>query len=809
MQPFASTKKKKTNKTVEKPTVGNTETTQKEVGVIFKPLTMKRFFIFCTSLFLSFSLAKAQYVEIPLDQRVGQSDLIVEARVIDQFCYKKDGLIYTANQIEVCDVIYQKILPLAENQTDTYVITYGGEFEGEFCTWTHMLTLSEGMEGLFFLRYNNSITPDTIPDGSRFYEVYSQEQGFLAFSKDDNWNFAGNSLIERVTDIDDYINQINELTEQSSVTQSCLLDNKSGIVLRVDTAILDQENLSFETSLKGQWSKGYNLQKVKIQIQFAGSTNLSSYDFLVSPRTSSIQNNYQIAWSQPTSTTAELVILKNTATTVYEQLDSDFSEFVEISFHSSLLTVGIKSVQISETSFKDGSEVHDFQEHEIFYNKVVKDFFATPDITSFEPAEVCAGIKADLSSGVPTVEGYVIIKGTNFGDVSPANFPTEIPNNYRVEFIREQQLNTTSFKVTPMPDDYEYWTDTEIKVRVPTAGWLVNNNNIISGPEPSNAVTGRITVRNPDGNDHTGDDKLVVRFAQFDAIENLGSGDQAFPRKLIDRSGNGGYYFIFDSSFDNIYPSNPAAARQDIIDAFCEWNLITDAKLEVVTTCPTGAMCFNIRYANIPSTGGGTVALAAGESLPNFFNCSNEAVITVMLLTYNTQITDWKPSSEANPLVDDHIIKTSAYHEIGHLLQLGHVYNDGSLMHPFYDSGDAIDTDARAGGTHVSNVSAATACPAPLAQGVISGCMTPTIEPFKDNWVRLSPNPVKNWLQLEFESDISDYQVEIYDVLGHLKTSGAITSSIQQIDVSNLPVGTYLLVIKDGTLSKSIKFTKI
>ncbi len=180
-----------------------------------------------------------------------------------------------------------------------------------------------------------------------------------------------------------------------------------------------------------------------------------------------------------------------------------------------------------------------------------------------------------------------------------------------------------------------------------------------------------------------------------------------------------------------------------------------------------------------------------------------------MLLTYNTQITDWKPSSEADPLVDDHIIKSSAYHEIAHLLQLGHVYNDGSLMHPFYNPGDVIDSDAIAGGTHVSNVSAGTACPSPLLQGVITDCMTPTVELSKSNWVRLSPNPAKNWLKLEFEEDINDCQIEIYDVLGHLRKSSALTLNSQQIDVSDLPIGTYLLVIKDGTLSKSIKFTKI
>ena len=689
--------------------MGNPETTKKEVGVILNPSTMKKFFFLSISQLLLVISLQAQYLEFSLEQRVNQSDLIVEAKVIDQFTYKKDGLIYTANQLEVCAVIFERVAPTTENLTTFYAITYGGVFEDEFNTWTHMLTLHEGAEGLFFLKGNDSIVPDTLPSNSSFFEVYGQEQGFVSYAKDDEWVFSGTSLFESFNDIDDYIGQINEITEENNLTRSCILGSKSGLVLMLDTAIVEQGEITFKTAIKGQWGKTYNLEKVKIQIEFKNSVNLSQYGFSVGSLNGTLTTNYTTSWSQPNQLNAVLEVAKNSGLTACQQASDQFSGFLEIAFHPSLMAVGVKSVQIVDAKFKDGSTVSDFEDLDILYNKFVKEYFATPDITSFEPAEVCAGVKADQSSGNPVVSGHVIIKGNNFGDIDPINFATEIPNNYRVEFRREEDETSHAFKVTPLPEDYVYWTNTEIKVRVPTAGRLVNNNNLLSGdPKAVNGVTGRITVRTPDGFDDTGSNFLKVKFAHFNEID-LGNSNHSFLRKMLDQSGNGGYYLRFDPSFLDIYPPSPSSAKQDVIDAFCTWNNLTEAKLEVIDPCPTGALCFDVDYKFISSSGSTSTVLARGLSNPSQFACAGEVVITSMNLRFNNVVTNWKPSSQAGSF-DPYVIKTTAYHEGGHMLQLGHVYNTGSLMYPNYSNNFTIDADAIAGGTHVTNVSAATNC---------------------------------------------------------------------------------------------------
>ncbi len=767
------------------------------------------------TLMFSFT-TQAQYNQFTLQERVTQSDLILEGKVINQFTFKKEDLIYTASQLEVCATIYQKVQPLIETNTDIYVITHGGEFNGEFNTWSHMLNLHVGTEGLFFLRSNTNLTPDNPPNNSSFYEAYGQEQGFVSFSKDNNWDFQGKSLFESIISIDSYINDINQLTSQSSVTKSCIINNKSGLVVRLDTVFSNVNEVVIQTSIKGQLSRNYDLNEAKIEIEFGTPIDLTQYNFTISTNNPSIQNNYILSWLQTNTNLASVETTKNISTNVYQEVNSDFIDFLEIRFHPSLLTVtGLDDIHISQASYKEASQLFDFLDYDIVNNKFLNDFLATPNMTSFAPLEVCAGIKADNSIGNPALSGFVIISGENFGDVAPNDFPNVIPNDYRVEFTREESLGSSSFKVTPLPEDYEYWTDNEIKVRVPTAGWLVNNNNIISNLEKAVAVTGKITVRNPDGSDNNPNDQtekeLTVRFAHFNSLDATGAVSSK-SHKLINQSTNGGYYFIFDPSFDNIVSaSNLNSAKQDVKDAFCEWNMLTGAKLEIVESCPTGVVCSKITYKLIQAGGSGTVALAAGLTQPTPFSCPEEVVIANMELRFNTEITDWKPSSLPNPSTNDHIIKPTALHEIGHLLQLGHVYNDNATMHPFYSINIAVDNDATAGGTHVSNVSTGTACTNPLVQGQITSCMTPTYEVFNGQILQLFPNPAHNKLELLFETSIEkETIVEIYNLLGELVFSQSIQNLHTTINVAELISGSYFLLVKNNkTSSKLLKFMKI
>jgi hypothetical protein len=129
-------------------------------------------------------------------------------------------------------------------------------------------------------------------------------------------------------------------------------------------------------------------------------------------------------------------------------------------------------------------------------------------------------------------------------------------------------------------------------------------------------------------------------------------------------------------------------------------------------------------------------------------------------------------------------------------------------MHPFYSNNAVIDTDAEAGGTHVSNVSALINCSLVLIKGGISGCTTPTFEIQDGQKVTLLPNPTYDWILLNFEDNWLDYQFSVYDISGKLIKKGKILAEDHKINVQDLAQGNYVLSLVKGSYSKSIKFSK-
>lgn len=779
---------------------------------------MKKFICILKLLLLLSTITVAQYQEFTLEKRINGSNLILEGKVISQFTYENDGLIYTANQIEVCDIIYNAIQPSIEMTTDIYVITHGGRHEGKFNNWSHMLKLHVGIEGLFFLRSNTDLIPSDPPTNSSFYLPYGQEQALIHYSKDRKWDFQGRSLFESLTNIDSYIDGINQETGQSNVINSCVVGQKSGIGIRIDTVTTASNQVVVHTSIKGQWSKSYDLNKARIEFDFSSPIDLSQYNIIVSSFNTTISTNYNLTWNQPNSTSAYAEIEKNLSTSNYQEINNQFVDFVQISFDPALLAItDFESFQVTESSYKEGSQVLDFLEFDIVNNKFLKQFSTAPDLTSFVPVDVCAGIKDFQSIGNPLFSGEIIISGNNFDDLDEANLADQIPHNYRVEFRREELNGTNTHKITPLVEDYIQWDDDEIIVRVPTAGWYVTGNNFFEGLEERPAVTGRVTVRNPDGSDDTPSapnhpEELTIHFAQFNFLDIAGA-EESDEIKLIDQSGNGGYLFIFDDSFDGIGLSAGTLqqAKQDVIDAFCDWNMATGVQMEVVDVCPPNTACFPITYNIVPGGGPGMIALAAGIGQPSPFVCPNNVVVAGMELRFNSDIDDWVTSATPNPGQNDDIIRAAAYHEIGHLLQLGHVNNDGATMHPLYGNQIQIDNDAVAGGTHAGNLSFAAPCNNPLIQGAIAGCMNPVYEIFGGQRITISPNPSNSKLQLSFEESITDNtSVYIHDVLGRIIQKYEISYSDSEIDISNLESGNYFLRIEEnGQFSNLLKFIKL
>jgi uncharacterized membrane protein len=119
-------------------------------------------------LVLCVNVVTAQLYEVSLDQKLQESTLIIEGKVIKSKAFRgHDGHIYTAHDIQAFSVLKGSLQDLQDQKIT--VITYGGTLDEEAETWTHLLTLSKNDVGVFFLTATNRPIPNK---NKAFYEVY-------------------------------------------------------------------------------------------------------------------------------------------------------------------------------------------------------------------------------------------------------------------------------------------------------------------------------------------------------------------------------------------------------------------------------------------------------------------------------------------------------------------------------------------------------------------------------------------------------------------------------------------------------------
>lgn len=74
--------------------------------------------------------------------------------------------------------------------------------------------------------------------------------------------------------------------------------------------------------------------------------------------------------------------------------------------------------------------------------------------------------------------------------------------------------------------------------------------------------------------------------------------------------------------------------------------------------------------------------------------------------------------------------------------------------------------------------------------------------------MEIYPNPTTDFLFIKNLENQNDLTINIYDLLGQQINNNTITNNNNQIDVSNLPIGTYLIRVQDGEKQSSQLFVK-
>lgn len=290
-------------------------------------------------------------------------------------------------------------------------------------------------------------------------------------------------------------------------------------------------------------------------------------------------------------------------------------------------------------------------------NELVKNFpsaqkgtVLVPSITSFTPTTVTAG-----------TESLLTITGTGFGGTEGTVFFDSPDDGSGGSYSA-----STSFHI-------QNWTDTEIQV------WV-----------PSGAGTGNIFVQDSGGSQSgLSSGTLTVTYN----ISNVNSGGSSFRTYFIDDAcdGDGGYKFLYSTSTSNNGVNFVTESSGDAKDAFdralSSWQTNGFSGF-AGTDCGTttiqlpgddGTNLISFDNDSNPLSGS---TLGTGYSQFSKCGASNWEVVGIDIIFRRdgTGGITWE-YGPALPSGGESDFESVALHEIGHNHQLGHVIDNGAVMH--------------------------------------------------------------------------------------------------------------------------------
>jgi hypothetical protein len=271
--------------------------------------------------------------------------------------------------------------------------------------------------------------------------------------------------------------------------------------------------------------------------------------------------------------------------------------------------------------------------------KAARRIMAAPVITSFSPTSITAGTDSVLT-----------IDGSNFGSVQDTGF---------VEFKNADDGGATFVK--PLASDYVSWSDTQIKVKVPST----------SGRK---AGSGKIRVTNSDPSTTTSADSLTVTFSYTNVTF---SATARQPRHVSD-NGSGGYTFRMESAdFSSNAGANAAFTRA--MDTWTcgtgvNWILGPDTTLDAIADDGVNIVRFD-NGSELPSG-------VLGRMTSRYTGCGSDPFdwfVKELDVAFDDGTTwEYGPSL---PSGSEYDFETVALHELGHGHQLSHIISPGQLMH--------------------------------------------------------------------------------------------------------------------------------
>lgn len=742
----------------------------------------------------------AQTYEISLAEKVRNSDLIVEGQVKQSrvFVDSKDD-IYTIYTLSITAV-----LKGTTKSQEIEVINWGGETETEIQSWSHFLSLKNGDYGIFNL-YHNINLPEI--DKGNTYSIYSDSQGFFKFSDVAQGYISASDPYNTYRDIKkDCYDEIGKLTNQkiSFLQNPNVIPIRSGIKYSFKDIFFDGKNIKFKifvSSLIGEKKLYSSGLIMSYDINTYGKNIVGNNKILLENDGISDFPNYQLTKSD---------IADNQFKIELKSIGSE-TELITIGENEQLLLSGSLELQnivlnpgvtfdidnmYSLNTYYENSKTNIFNIIQVDANISAITWPLVPKITEIIPLSVSAG-----------TDDIITIKGSGFGSTQGTSF---------VEFTNAFEGTTLGVKwIQAYPSDYKSWSDTEIKVRVPSI------SPIVAFIEYAGTGNIKVSVGNSTA---VSKDVLTVRYAITNYEHNLPT---TIPKYITKNRLVG--IFGQDAGY-TLYKALPGAVSS-FERALCTWiessNInFTIKDIKVATAPPPGNLyskfackitLTDVFPAGITNT---TKALTSRDYSPD---CTTNNIVYITMLrkfdilfrkssTWFTQ-KDYDPPSDPTYWEKNIDLESVALHELGHAQQLQHTNNDDVMFWLIQKPRRKLGVNDVEGSNYMKNLNTSTLaqqCNAYTPIKLLTKCIsTPTTEISYDSSINIFPNPTDGLLHVECENVIES--VMISTILGEIIIDNKNVDSIfhQSINTEKLSSGLYCVKVKSNIGYSSFKFVKL
>jgi hypothetical protein len=393
-------------------------------------------------------------------------------------------------------------------------------------------------------------------------------------------------------------------------------------------------------------------------------------------------------------------------------------------------------------------------------------------INTISPSEIIIGNNDVLT-----------ITGSGFGATGPTNATK----------VWVKTLDGANFYALQDPFFYESWSDTEIKVKIPSSNPSASFNEGLTirlggGPVRVGSLTSFVQSSN------SYEVKGVVR----DAISiNSGNNNPVTLPALQ----NGGIKFTPHTNFTN------SIALNTLNYAIDNWVCNTGIKMNVDNTQTTTAM--NIQNDGISSLYFDSTLSSSvlGRVISTVGACTatgRRYIVDIDFAINPNANFNYSLSSSAPSEIDFYSV---VLHELGHVRNMLHVNNPNKVMHSsltFGQSKRTLHQHEIETGLWIQNDSQNNqTCNKPLMTP--GTCLNLSNESFQSFDVEIYPNPTKDFVTINSLVDT----IKVYNSIGQ----EVFTKSYQQqnqtkVDFSSFSNGVYFMKIKTDNLEKTVKIIK-